>query len=50
MVSWAELTDEEKFLVEKLPLNTDFTPLERQKHRFCTRCWFENWGNMPQNA
>jgi hypothetical protein len=39
--SWQELTDEQKFLVERLPLNTKFTRAERKKHRFCERCWFE---------
>jgi hypothetical protein len=39
--SWTELTDEQKFLVERLPRNTEFTPDERKKHRFCDRCWFE---------
>jgi hypothetical protein len=41
MKSWAELNDEEKMLVERLPLSADYTPAERKKHRFCTRCWFE---------
>lgn len=50
MRAWDELTDDEKFLVERLPGSADFTAEERKKHRFCTRCWFENWGNMPQNA
>ncbi len=39
--NWQELTDEQKFLVERLPLNTNFTREERKKHRFCERCWFE---------
>lgn len=39
--NWQDLTDEQKFLVERLPLNTDFTPAQRKKHRFCERCWFE---------
>jgi len=41
MKRWSELTDEQKFLVERLPLNTDFTPDQRKKHRFCERCFFE---------
>jgi len=41
MKSWRELSDEQKFLVERLPLNTDFSPEQRKKHRFCERCWFE---------
>lgn len=41
MKSWRELSDEQKFLFERLPLNTDFPPEQRKKHRFCERCWFE---------
>lgn len=50
MVSWDELNEEEKFLAGKLPGSADFTAEERKKHRFCTRCWFEDWGVSPQNA
>jgi hypothetical protein len=46
--SWAELTDKQKFLAERLPLNTDFTLEERKKHRFCVRCWFEETGQENQ--
>ena len=41
MKDWKDLTDEQKFLIERLPLNTDFTSAERKKHRFCERCFFE---------
>jgi ribosomal protein S27AE len=41
MKKWDELSDEQRFLVERLPLNTDFTIEQRKKHRFCERCWFE---------
>lgn len=41
MKTWQELSFEEKILAEKMPLNTEFTHQERQKHRFCTNCWFE---------
>ena len=41
MKSWQELSDEQKFLVERLPFNTEFSPEQRKKHRFCERCWFE---------
>ena len=43
MKNWKDLTDEQKFLVERLPLNTDFTFAQRKKHRFCERCWFESF-------
>jgi ribosomal protein S27AE len=39
--AWHDLTADEKFLAERLPLSTEYTAAERKKHRFCTRCWFE---------
>ena len=42
MKSWLDLTDEQKFLVERMPLNAEFTSEKRKKHRFCERCWFED--------
>ena len=42
MKSWDELTGDERLLAERLPLSAEFTLGERKKHRFCTRCWFEN--------
>ena len=46
MKSWEELTDDQKFFAEKLPLNTDFSLEQRKKHRFCERCWFEDFVNI----
>jgi len=50
MKSWADLTGEQKFLAEKLPASAEFTAEERKKHRFCTRCWFEDPSPRPANA
>jgi hypothetical protein len=50
MKAWTELTGEQKFLVERLPGSADFTEGERKKHRFCTRCWFEDAAVYPANA
>jgi len=41
MKDWQELTDEQKFLVERFPASAEFTKAQRKKHRFCTRCWYE---------
>jgi ribosomal protein S27AE len=41
MKDWHDLTDDQKFLIERLPLNTDFSPEQRKKHRFCERCFYE---------
>ncbi len=50
MKDWEDLTDEQKFLIERLPLNTDFTPAERKKHRFCERCFFEEFSDKFLNT
>ncbi|MEZ5425854.1 MAG: hypothetical protein R2747_06290 [Pyrinomonadaceae bacterium] len=39
--TWNELTEEQKMLAKKLPLNVKFSPFQRRKHIFCSRCWFE---------
>lgn len=33
-----ELTDDEKFIVERLPANKEFSDEQRKKQRFCKRC------------
>ncbi|MEP6848870.1 MAG: hypothetical protein ABI999_08425 [Acidobacteriota bacterium] len=50
MRSWDELSDEEKYLVERLPLFADIPLNEQKKHRFCTRCWFEETNDRPSTA
>jgi hypothetical protein len=50
MKSWEELTDEQKFLAERLPLNTEFPAEQRKKHRFCERCWFEDFQSKTENV
>jgi ribosomal protein S27AE len=48
MKKWDELSDEQRFLVERLPLNTDFIIEQRKKHRFCERCWFEDFDSKTE--
>ena len=50
MKNWSDLTDEQKFLVERLPLNSEFSAEQRKKHRFCERCWFEEIQMQTENA
>ena len=38
---WNDLDEDQQFLVERLPLNTEFSPEQRKKHSFCERCFFE---------
>jgi hypothetical protein len=47
MKTWPELATDEKLLVKSLPLSAEFALAERKKHRFCTRCWFEQ---LPQES
>ena len=40
--SWAELNDEEREVMQRLPAAGDYPVKERQRlHRWCTRCWHE---------
>jgi hypothetical protein len=38
---WNDLTDDEKMLAGRLPMSAEYDLSKRKKHRFCTRCWFE---------
>jgi hypothetical protein len=43
--SWAELNDEQREMVKRLPATANFELSERQAtHRWCTRCWYETTG------
>ena len=49
--AWYELSDEEREMALRLPGSADFTLEERAtRHRFCTRCWFEEILGTPRNA
>ena len=48
--TWDELTDEEQFLIERLPASADYTSKERERHLFCPRCWFEETEPKPNLA
>ncbi len=50
MKSWRDLTGEQKFLAERLPLNSEFTKEQRKKHRFCERCCFEKIELQTENV
>ena len=42
MESWAELNDEEREVVRRLPASAEYSLAERQAtHRWCPRCWYE---------
>lgn len=42
--NWQELDDEERAVVLRLPGAADYSLQERQTHRWCTRCWYEETG------
>jgi len=49
--SWGDLNDEEREIVQRLPGMSDYSPAARQaRHRWCTRCWFEDSGASPTLA
>ncbi len=50
MKKWGDLTDEQRFLVERMPASAEFTLEQRKKHRFCDRCWFEDTRNGPMTV
>ena len=42
---WQDLNSDEKFVAEKLPMNAECTKKERERHLFCTNCWYESTSN-----
>jgi hypothetical protein len=45
MRSWSELSDEEREVVKRLVASADYSLNQRQaRHRWCTRCWYEDTG------
>ncbi len=42
MRSWNELSGDEQELAKRLPASAEYSLDERKaRHRWCTRCWFE---------
>ena len=49
LIAWRELNDEERELVKRLPASADDSIEERAaRHRWCTRCWYEDSGGESQ--
>lgn len=38
--TWDNLTDEEKFLIQRLPQNTETSIEQKKKQHFCKRCFY----------
>ena len=48
---WSELNDEEREVVKRLPASADYSIEERfLGNRWCTRCWYEDKGDLPVDA
>lgn len=50
MKSWYELIEEQQMLADKLPMSAEYPVTQRKKHRFCTKCWFEETENTSTTA
>jgi hypothetical protein len=49
--AWYELSEEEREAARRLPASADFPPDERMaRHRWCTRCWYEEVNGEPRSA
>jgi len=46
--TWAELGDDEREVVRRLPGSADYQASEREgMHRWCTTCWHEEIADQP---
>jgi len=49
--SWDALTEEDHIVVKRLPASADYSLDERKaRHRWCTRCWYEETSESPTLA
>jgi ribosomal protein S27AE len=48
MKNWHDLTEDQKFLVEKLPMSASLSLEQRKKNLFCVRCWHEQIPNFNE--
>ena len=48
---WNELNDEEREVAMRLPASNDYSIEERAaRHRWCTRCWYEDTGGAARQT
>jgi len=51
MRGWDELNDDEREVARRLPASADYSLEERKaRHRWCTRCWYEETSGSPTLA
>lgn len=45
---WDELNDVEREVAKRLPASADYSLEQRKaRHRWCTRCWYEETSGSP---
>ncbi len=48
---WDELNDDEREVAKRLPASADYSLEDRKaRHRWCTRCWYEETSGSPTLA
>ena len=48
---WSDLNEEDREIVKRLPASADYSAGERSaRHRWCTRCWYEDTGHESREA
>jgi hypothetical protein len=48
MRGWDELNDDEREVARRLPASADYSLAAREaRHRWCTRCWYEETSGSP---
>jgi alpha-ketoglutarate-dependent taurine dioxygenase len=51
MRAWRELSEEEREVVRRLPASANYSFEAREnRHRWCSRCWFEEVSNGIHSA
>lgn len=51
LLSWGELTDEQREVVRRLPGSAEVkSSIRESTHRWCPRCWFESTHDTEVNA
>ena len=45
--TWNEMNDEERQVAIRLPAAEHAAEERKLRHRWCTRCWFEDTGDAP---
>jgi hypothetical protein len=45
---WNELTADEQFTAERMPMSAEFSAEERKRHLFCPNCWYETVYQIEQ--